>query len=126
MPGPFIFISKSRVKEGKLDDFGKYLRELAALVEANEPRMIAFEAYANENGTEVSGVQVHPDAESMELHMQVAGEKIMAAFEFLDTQSVEIYGTPSAGVLEMMKQIKDAPVNINPNPLGGFTRSVTA
>ena len=31
--------------------------------------MIAFIVYANEDGSEVSVVQVHPDAESMMLHM---------------------------------------------------------
>jgi hypothetical protein len=38
MAGPFIFISQSRIKEGRLDDFKRGLREMAEFVEANEPR----------------------------------------------------------------------------------------
>jgi hypothetical protein len=122
MSEPFVFISRSRIKEGKLEECRTYLRELVEFVEENEPRVIAFAAYVNEDGTEVSGVQVHPDAASMELHMQLAGEKIMKSFEFLETDGVEIYGTPSDGVLEMMKQIAGVPVSIRPDPVGGFAR----
>jgi hypothetical protein len=39
MAGPFIFISQSRIKEGRLDDFKRGLREMAEFVEANEPRV---------------------------------------------------------------------------------------
>jgi hypothetical protein len=85
MAGPFIFISQSRIKEGKLDNFKRSLREMAEFVEANEPRVIAFEAYLNDDSTEVTGVQIHPDADSMAVHMQVAWEKIMEFDQYLDT-----------------------------------------
>jgi hypothetical protein len=75
MAGPFIFISQSKIKEGRLDDFKRGLREMAEFVETNEPRVIAFEAYINDDGTEVTGVQIHPDADSMAFHMQIAFEK---------------------------------------------------
>ena len=52
---------------------------LADVVEANEPRISAFNAYANDDGTEVSVVQVHPDAESMMAHMQVVRQHITEA-----------------------------------------------
>jgi hypothetical protein len=87
MAGPFIFISQSRVKDGKLEDFKRGLREMAEFVEANEPRVIAFEAYLNDDGTEATGVQIHPDADSMAFHMQVAFEKIMEFDQYLDTQA---------------------------------------
>jgi hypothetical protein len=76
MTGPFIFMSQSKIREGKLEDFKRALREMAEFVEANEPRVVAFEAYLNDDGTEATGVQVHPDADSMAFHMQVAFEKI--------------------------------------------------
>ena len=44
-----------------------------------EPRVIAFNIYVNDEGTEVTGVQVHPDAASMEFHMQVLREDMMTA-----------------------------------------------
>jgi hypothetical protein len=129
MAGPFIFISHSRIKEGRLDEFKKGLRKMAEFVEANEPRVIAFEAYLNDDGTEVTGVQIHPDADSMAFHMQVAFEKIMQFDQYLDTQSVEVYGVPNDSVLGMMKQIADQfsgpgmALRVRTNPVGGFARA---
>jgi hypothetical protein len=128
MAGPFIFISQSRIKGGRLDEFRKALREMAEFVEANEPRVIAFEAYLNDDSTEVTGVQIHPDGDSMAFHMQIAFEKIMEFDQYLDTQSVEVYGVPNEAVLGMMKQIGDQfgskmSLRVRTNPVGGFTRA---
>lgn len=59
MAGPFIFIRQSRIKEGRLDDF-KRSREMAEFADTNEPRVIAFGAYINDDATEGTGVQIHP------------------------------------------------------------------
>jgi hypothetical protein len=130
MAGPFVFISQSRVKEGKLDDFKRSLREMAEFVEVNEPRVVAFEAYLSDDEKEVTGLQIHPDADSMALHMQVAFEKIMEFDQYLETQSVEVYGVPNEAVLGMMKQIGDQfggesamSIRVRTQPVGGFTRA---
>jgi hypothetical protein len=60
MAEPFIFIGTHSLKEGKFEDFKANCVALADVVEAEEPRMIAFNVYANENGTEVSVVQGSP------------------------------------------------------------------
>ena len=129
MTGPFIFMSQSKIREGKLEDFKRALGEMAEFVEANEPRVIAFEAYLSDDGTEVTGVQVHPDADSMAFHMQATFEKIVEFDQYLDTQSVDVYGLPNDAVLGMMKQIGEQAagstmaVNVRTNPVGGFTRA---
>lgn len=128
MAGPFIFISQSKIKEGRLDDFKRGLREMAEFIETNEPRFIAFEAYINDDDTEVTGVQIHPDADSMAFHMQIAFEKIMEFDQYLDTQSVEVYGVPNDAVSSMMKQISnqfttEMSLRVRTNPVGGFTRA---
>ena len=69
--GPFIFNGTHKLKDSKFEDFKANMAALANVVEANEPRIIAFNAYANDDGTEVSVVQVHPHPESMMVHMQV-------------------------------------------------------
>lgn len=129
MAAPFIYIGTYRLKEGKLEAFRQYLRDekFFELIETNEPRLLAFNGYANEAGTEVTFVQVHPDAASMEFHMQVAREHIGRAYaEFLESagSSTQIYGQPSDGVLEMTRQLAGSgvPLNVQPDHLGGFTR----
>ena len=125
MVEPFIFIGTHTIKEGKLEDFKQHFGEFAKFIEANEPRLIHFELYINEDGTEVSVVQVHPDADSMAFHMQVAAEHFVRAYdEFLDgTKSIQIYGTPSDALLEQMKQVSSSgvPVVVK-SGLAGFNR----
>jgi quinol monooxygenase YgiN len=127
MSEPFIFIGTHRLKEGKLQDFEKSFGELVQAVEANEPRLIAFNGYVNDDGTEVAVVQVHPDAASMELHMRVAREHITHAYEELldETTSIQIFGELSDAAREMMQQLAGSgvPLSVKPQPLGGFTRS---
>ena len=126
MSEPFIFIGTHTIREGKLEDFKKSCGELVELAEANEPRLIAFNLYANEDETEVTVVLVHPDADSMLLHMQVAHEHIeKATEELLDTRDFQIYGPPNDAVLGMIRELSQAgvPLIVKPNHLGGFTRS---
>jgi hypothetical protein len=94
MSGPFIFIATNRLREGKLAAERERTADLTSFIEANEPQLLAFNEYANEEGTEVSVVQVHPDAASMELHMEVVAERAARAYaETLEaTTSIQVYG----------------------------------
>ena len=80
VPGPFIFIATNRLKPGKLADERGRVPGLVDFIEANEPRPIAFNEYVNEDGTEVGVVQVHADADSMRLHMEIVAERAAAAY----------------------------------------------
>ena len=121
---PLIFITTLTIKEGKLEDFKHYSEEMGKFVEANEPRIIHFEQYINEDGTEVTGVQIHPDEDSMAFHMQVAGERMGQAYEFIDAvKSLQIYGEPSDAFVEQMKPASEPgyPVIIK-SKFAGFNR----
>jgi hypothetical protein len=59
MQGPLIFIATNRLKPGRLDRERARVPGLAAFIEANEPRLIAFNEYVNDAGDEVTVVQVH-------------------------------------------------------------------
>lgn len=125
MAAAFIFINSFAIKEGKLEDFRQFLREFFRVIEANEPRLLAINAYVNEDGTEATFVQVHPDAASLEHHHQVAHEHTERARQFLGaTTSIQVYGKPSELVLEETRQhaVSGVPVSVKPEHLGGFTR----
>jgi hypothetical protein len=126
MSGPFIFIATNRLKPGKLADESKRVPGLVDFIEANEPRLIAFNEYANEDGTEVSVVQIHPDADSMAFHMGVVAERAAAAYaETVDaTTGIQVFGMPSKAVLDMLERQAGAgvPLRVKSSHLGGFTR----
>jgi hypothetical protein len=127
MAGPFIFIATNRLKAGKLEAERRRVPGLVQFIEANEPRLIAFNEYANDEGTEVAVVQVHPDAASFEFHMEVVRERAMRAYEeTLDgTTGVEVFGAPTEAVLAMLRQQAGSGVHytVRQHHLGGFIRS---
>jgi hypothetical protein len=124
--GPFIFIATNRLKPGKLDHEKERVPDLVDFIQANEPRLIAFNQYANEEGTEVVVVQIHPDADSMTFHMQLIAERAASAYaETIDaTTSIQVFGTPSNAITEMLRHQTGAgvPLSVKPHHLGGFTR----
>jgi hypothetical protein len=126
MSGPFIFIATNRLQEGKLAAERERAGELGSFIEANEPQLLAFNEYANEDGTEVGVVQMHPDAASMELHMEVVAERAARAYaETLEaTTNIQVYGEPSEAVLEMLGRQAGAgvPMTVKRHHIGGFTR----
>ena len=89
--------------------------------------MISFNSYASDDGTEVAVVQVHPDASSMELHMQVVREHITQAYEDLleETTSIQIFGELSDAARGMIEHLAGSGValTVKPSAVGGFTRS---
>ena len=124
MSEPIIFISNQRVKEGKLEGYKHYYRQVAEQAKAHKPGTIAHIAYHNEEGTELSIIHIFPDAEAMELHMKGVDELAKKAFEYVEILSFEIYGKPTETVLEGMMQIVGSgiTVNIRPQLIGGYIR----
>jgi hypothetical protein len=127
MSGPLVFISHSKVKPGKLQAYQAQSSDAADLVESEEPRMIAFNFYASEDSADVATVQVHPDAESLDLHLRIFFDKLREkAFATLDTDEINVYGAPSDATLEMLNQMPSQlpglRVRVLPEHQGGFLR----
>lgn len=126
MAEQIIFIFNLKIREGKLEDLKRYLREMNEFVQANEPRVIAYTQFIDDVGSEMTDIQIHPDSESMEWHMEVAGEKIGEAFQYVETKSIVVCGTLSQRLLEQMRQVAGSGVRVDIKaPLDGFNRLQT-
>ena len=127
MPAPFIFIATNRLKAGRLDLERARVPGLVEFIEANEPRLIAFNEYVNEAEDEVTVVQVHPDAESMEAHLEIVSERAQEAYaRTLDaTVRIQVFGRSTQAILDPLRQQASSGVeiSINGEHLGGFIRS---
>jgi hypothetical protein len=68
-------------------------------------------------------IQVHPDEDSLALHLKLAGERIARAYEFLATNRIDFYGTPSAALLDQVRQmgVGAPPIRFN-LATAGFSR----
>ena len=125
MSGPFIYVGTNSIKEGKVEECRKMLKEIAKLVETHEPRVIAFNFFLDEESRTAVCVQVHPDAASMDTHMQVITEHLKTAYDVLDqTLSEQLYGTGGERMVKEFRQwAPDATFTVIPQHEAGFTRS---
>ena len=123
MSGPFIMMSKSRIKPGKVDAYAAWSADMFGDVEEQEPRLLAFNVWESADHTSSVVIQVHPDAESFEYHLKLFGERVREAFDYIDVEGVEIYGPPSPFVEQFVTHgVPGMPVTVHPLHKAGFTR----
>ncbi len=124
MTDPIIFISRNRIKEGKIDELREHYRTSIAPIIANKPDTLVQLAYESEDTSEVTIVRLFPDAVAMNFHLQGANERSKRAYEFIEPLSIEIYGTPSSDTLDILKDIAGSGVSVSliPRYIGGFIR----
>jgi hypothetical protein len=121
-----VYVDTSDVREGALEELQAGMKELVDFVEANEPRIISYNVYFNEEGTRMTVMHVHPDAESVEYHLEVAGPIFRRFVELVTLTSTHIYGRPSEKVLtqadEKVRLLGRGVVDVQALH-AGFTRS---
>jgi hypothetical protein len=100
MPGPIVFVGTHRIHQGKLDIAKKASADLAEFVRDHHSRVLQFEIYIDDETREMTVIQIHPDEESLMLHMQLAGDRLARAYEFLDTVAVRIFGNATESFKE--------------------------
>ena len=119
MPGPIVFIGTHRIHEGKLDIAKEASAQLAQFVRDNHPRVLHFEIYIEDETRQMTVIQIHPDEESLMLHMQLAGDQLARAYEFLDTVGVRMFGNATEPFKESMGGRADVSFE---RPYAGFSR----
>lgn len=128
MSDPFIFVNTYGIREGMTDEYREGCGAITDMVRSEQPRIHYFGFFVNDEGTEATTIQIHPDADSMLRHMELAEKHIEQSVEFLDFTKMEIslYGTPNEAVLEKMRQLSGTgvPVKIK-TPTSSVTRLLT-
>lgn len=126
MGKPFIYVGTYTIKAGKAEEARKRIAELVDFVETNEPRMIAFHCFLDEEASKMAVVQVHPDSASMEFHLQVNARHFTTAFDYLESfMSDQYYGVMSETLAAELSKWDDPNVTVTRMPVheGGFTRT---
>jgi hypothetical protein len=128
MAPPFIFVTTHTINAGLLDEYEAQHGPFIDFVRENEPRLIDFQAFMDEDRTEVTFLFVFPDAEAADAHMQVAREKIGQGLEVTRTARLETYGTPGPVLGQVLRANAEAgvPVSIKGAWRGGFQRAAVA
>ena len=95
MSDAIVYVDTSDVREGALEELKAAIKELVDFIDANEPRIIAYNVYFTDDGSRITVVHVHPDSASLEYHMEVAGPVFRQFVELVTLSSINIYGEPS-------------------------------
>ena len=122
---PILFVDTFRVRDDKLEELKQAAKGIAELVEAQEPQILAYEIFIDDEERTMTGVQMHPDSASVATHMAIAGPHfggIMACLE--GGGSMAVLGSPSDQIREQMTQMAASMgVSITFRPLtAGFAR----
>ena len=104
MRGPLIVVDASEIREGRLEEVRAAVAELASFVREREPDPISYQAFFSADERRMTVVQIHPNAASMERHMDVAREAFAPFADLLDLRTVDVYGEPSAKVIDQLRR----------------------
>jgi hypothetical protein len=118
MSDPVIMINHYRIDPSHTDEFLARFDELVKVVEAGEPRMLYFAEHLTPDRTEGSTVQIHANAQNMEYHLELVGDRIAELVGYLDFTGIYIYGTPTEAVLEQLRAIAGDGVVVKPSAVG--------
>jgi hypothetical protein len=99
-----VYVDNSAVREGALEELKRAVEELVDFVEANVPRLIAYNVYFSDDGRQMTVVHIHPDSASLENHMEAGGPAFRRFADLLTLSSIRVYGEPSEKV---MRQLQD-------------------
>jgi quinol monooxygenase YgiN len=101
---PIIYVDTSAIREGKQDELEMAVKDLAAFVEANMPRVVSYGVYLDRDRTRMTVVAVHPDSDSLEFHLDTGWAEFRKFAELIDLSRIEVYGAVSDRVLERLHQ----------------------
>lgn len=103
MTAPILYIDRSRIKPGRLNEVKRKTAELTEFIEERESQLLFYGFSIDEDSHRMTVLAVHPDAEFVELHMDVGGEAFREFADLLEMEAIEVYGEPSDRVLEQLE-----------------------
>lgn len=99
-----LYVDRSVVHDGKLDDLKSAMAELVEFVESNEPDLLSYDVYFSSDGDEMTVVHTHADPATLEHHMDVAGPKFPPIGEFIELEAIDIYGDPGEDLAQRLRE----------------------
>ena len=119
---PVVYVDRSEVREGRLDELRTAIAELADFVAASEPHIVSYAAFIDPDGRHMTVTHIHRDAASLDTHLAVAGPRFARFAELVRLLRVDLYGSPSesaiAGLRQKAELLGGATVEVHPLEAG--------
>lgn len=104
MSDPIVYVDRSAVRDGKLDDLEASMTDLVEFVEANEPEILTYNVYFSGDGTQMTVMHMHADSASLAFHMEVAGPEFPPVGEFIELEAIDVYGRPDENLVQKLRE----------------------
>jgi hypothetical protein len=124
LKNPVVFISRNRIKDGKVEEIREHYQSSVQPVQEGKPNTLLQLAFKNSESTEFTVIRVFRNPDALDMQIQGADQRSKKTYEYIEPTMIEIFGTPNPSTLEKMKQIAGSgvEVKIDPDFLGGFIR----
>lgn len=104
MADHILYVDRSTVHPGKLNELRTAMGELVDFVESNEPDILSYEVYFSADEDRMTVVHTHDDPASLEFHMEVAGPEFPLIGEFIELESIDVYGNPGEDLVQRLRE----------------------
>ncbi len=101
---PIVYIDHSDVREDSIDALKEGVQRLVEFIDVREPQLITYGFYIDEDAAKMTVVAVHPDAASLERHLEIGGGEFRKLSHLITLTSIECYGRPSGKALEQLRE----------------------
>lgn len=108
MSDPIVYIDRSHVRPGKLGEVKDAIDDLVPFIEEREPQLLSYGFHLDEEASRMTVVAVHPDAASVELHMEVGGSAFRDFADLIEMEAIEVYGEPSDRMMQQLQEKAEA------------------
>ena len=102
MTDAIVYIDRSDIRPGKVEEVRRRIIDVVEFVQANEPQLIVYAFSIDEMGPSMTVVAVHPDSASLDLHIRIGSPAFRTLADLIDLRSIEVYGAVTATVLDQL------------------------
>lgn len=119
MPDQIVYLDVYKLKEGTAEAFERYAADMSELAQANNPGVVSFNYYLGDDRRSGVFVAVFSDADALDRHLELAGQKFQEGAALLESADRWLLGgTASDQAVEMLNAFEGTVAA----PLTGFSR----
>jgi hypothetical protein len=104
MAEPIVYVDHSQVHAGKVEEVKERAVELVDFIKVREPRLLFYGFFFSDDERQMSVVALHPDSESMNVHLEIGGPEFRKFRDLITLQGIDVYGRPTDDVLDQLRQ----------------------
>jgi quinol monooxygenase YgiN len=107
MAEPIVYIDRSQIRPGQLDNLKSALKVLAEFVHEHNPKILDYRIFIDEAASTMVVVGVHPDAAALEFHIEVGREAFRKVGPMISLRSIEVFGRVGSRLAQQLRDKAD-------------------